>query len=49
MMLKTPNRVLYGRQLHFNNYNNSLEDGVFDAHNHIVGNRIESLLEYMGF
>ena len=24
-MLKTPNRLLYGRQLHFNNYNNSVK------------------------
>ena len=28
----TPNHVLCGRQLHFNNYNDSVEDGVFDAH-----------------
>ena len=26
------NHLLYGSQLHFNNYNDSVEDGVFDAH-----------------
>ena len=31
----TPNHLVYGRQLHFNNYNDSLEDGVFDAHKRI--------------
>ena len=31
----TPNHLLYGRQLHFNNYNDSVEDGVFDAHKRI--------------
>ena len=28
----TPNHLLYGRQLHFNNYNDSVEGGVFDSH-----------------
>ena len=28
----TPNHLLYGRQLHFDNYNDSVEGGVFDAH-----------------
>ena len=27
----TPNYLFYGRQLHFNNYNDSVDDGVFDA------------------
>ena len=31
----TPNHLVYGRQLHFDNYNDSLEDGVFDAHKRI--------------
>ena len=31
----TPNHLLYGRQLHFNNYSDSIEDGVFDAHKRI--------------
>ena len=26
---------MHGRQLHFNNYNDSVEDGVFDAHKRI--------------
>ena len=28
----TPNHLLYGRQLHFNNYNDKVENGVFDTH-----------------
>ena len=28
----TPNNLLYGRQLHFNNYNDKVENSVFDAH-----------------
>ena len=31
----TPNHLFYGRQLHFNNYNDSVEDRVFDAHKRI--------------
>ena len=31
----TPNHLLYGRQLHFNNYNDRVEDGVFDAYKRI--------------
>ena len=31
----TPNHLLHVRQLHFNNYNDTLEDGVFDAHKRI--------------
>ena len=31
----TPNHLFYGRQLHFNKYNDSVEDGVFDAHKRI--------------
>ena len=31
----TLNHLLSGRQLHFNNYNDSLEDGVFDTHKRI--------------
>ena len=31
----TPNYHLYGGQFHFNNYNDSVEDGVFDAHKRI--------------
>ena len=31
----TPNHLLYGCQLHFNNYNDSVEDGVFDSHKRI--------------
>ena len=32
----TLNHLVYGHQLHFNNFNDSLEDGVFDAHKSIV-------------
>ena len=28
----TPNHLLYERQLYFKNYNDSVEDGVFDSH-----------------
>ena len=31
----TLNHLLYGHQLHFNNYNDSVGDGVFDARKHI--------------
>ena len=31
----TPNHLLYGRQLHFNNYNDRVEDGVLDAYKRI--------------
>ena len=31
----TPNHLLYGCQLHFNNYKDSVEEGVFDAHKRI--------------
>ena len=34
--LLTLNHILYGRQLHFNNYNDSVEDGVLDAHKRIA-------------
>ena len=40
----TPNRLLYGCQLHFNNYNDSIEDGMFDAHKRIE--YLETVLNY---
>ena len=42
----TSNHLLYGHQLHFNNYNDSLEAGVFDAHQRIEYlETLESFLE----
>ena len=40
----TLNHLLYGRQLHFNNYNDSVEDGVFDAHKRIE--HLETVLNH---
>ena len=42
--LLTLNHILYGRQLHFNNYNDSVEDGVLDVHKRIA--YLETVLNY---
>ena len=44
-VLLSTNHLLYGRQLHFNNYNDSVEDGVFDVHKHIE--YLETVLNHL--
>ena len=43
--LLTTNHLLYGCQLHFNNYNDSAEDGVFDVHKRIE--YLETVLNHL--
>ena len=40
----TSNYLLYGRQLHFNNYSDNVEDGVFDAQKRIE--HLENVLNH---